>query len=706
MVDFPGTRSRGAVRPAGHVVRRGGIRALAATLGTAIADAAAQRRLFILWPFAIILGLIVYRVLPQEPQIGSLAAGGVGLAAAGLWSRRHRWLGMLFQLAVMVWVGLALLPLHGFFLGTNMLQQARYGTYSAHIDAVLSDDGESQRWIISDISGEPDWAVPDVQRARVTVNGGPSVSSGDRMTVRIRFYPVPSPAVPGGYDSQFISYFEGIGAFGTALGDVTVAPRETGALWNGINTLRAAITARLVERLGDRIGGIATALITGDQSRISEGDYDVMAAAGIVHVISISGLHLTLVAGTMFATVRLLLAFGHGLTQRVSIKKIAALCGIVTAFGYMLLSGMVIPAVRSTIMIVLIFAAIIAGRQALTMRNVAIAALIIIAFQPSTIFRASFQMSFAAVVALIAGYEMMRRQREDRAAPPPNRALRMTADVSITSLIAGLATVVFTAFHFQQTAPFGVLGNLMIMPFVSFVLMPSALFGTLLMPLGLEAPLVATLGWSIEAMLWSAEFVRTISGGFDPSPILAPSALVVTLIALGWLAFFRTRLRLAGPILAVPIIALFCLERVPDIMIADQTQAVAVRHGGAMGLIAGRTGTFATNVWSERYMLEIAGRHEATRCDALGCLIVSDQGYTVALVKDRAAFEEDCRVADIVIARIPAPKSCENEAELVVDMWGLRDYGTHMVAWNGPYARPYVQTAIDNPNRPWRPGAQ
>jgi competence protein ComEC len=653
----------------------------------------------------MIVGLIIYRILPMEPALLTL---GLGIGAAlilAISGRNSAGIREPALLGLLVGLGMALLPIHGALFGTPMLETARYGTYTARIDAVIFNDGEEQRWILSDIAaaeGTADWTVPDIRMSRVSVSGAYAASSGDTIEARIRFYPVPAPAVPGGYDSQFISYFDGIGAYGNVLREVSIAAARESDLSRFVNDIRGAITARLVAQLGDRIGGIAAALITGDQSRISEADYDVMAEAGIVHVISISGLHLTLVAGTMFAVIRFVLALSYRLPQRFPVKKIAAGFGIVTAFAYMLLSGMVIPAVRSTIMLALVFAAIIAGRQALTMRNVAIAALIIIIFEPSTVFRASFQLSFAAVVALIAAYELVRRRRDNRETPVRAKAFGMTVDVAMTSVIAGLATVVFTAYHFQQTAPFGVVGNLMIMPIVSFVMMPAALLGTLLIPIGLDVLPYAALGWSIEAMLWCAAFVRELSGGFDPSPILSPAALIVALAALAWLAYFRNRIRLSGPILAVPIIAIFCIERAPDIFIADQSQAVAVRHDGAVALMAGRNGTFATNVWSERYITSIADSHEATRCDSLGCVLETDQGYTIALVKDRSAFDEDCRIADVVITRIKAPETCRSAARLVIDASDLARYGAHMVDWNGPEAAPSIRTGIDTPSRPWR----
>lgn len=710
MVDVPVTRQEKFSRAGRSQWLRAALTHASRTLAVAASDAASQRRNFILWPFALIGGLILYRVLPSEPDLRAIAALLLAALVLVACSRNSPTMRQLAPLALVLCIGTTVLPAHGLISGTPMLETPRYGTYAARINAVVFDDGQQQRWILSDIANaadaRQDWTVPDIRRARVLVRETHPVSSGDRVTARIRFYPVPPPAVPGGYDSQFVSYFSGIGAYGNVLGDVVVEPVAPSGPTRVVDDIRAAVTARLVGQLGDRVGGIATALITGDRSRISEEDYGVLAEAGIVHVIAISGLHLTLVAGTMFFCVRFLLALGHGLAQRLPIKKVAAVFGIITALAYMLLSGMVIPAVRATIMLSLVFAAIIAGRQALTMRNVAIAALVIIIVEPTSVFRASFQLSFAAVVALIAGYELVRRGREDRPATQRSLLVRHISDVSMTSIIAGLATLVFTAYHFQQTAPFGLLGNLMVTPIVSLVMMPAALFGTLLLPLGLDAPFYAALGWSIEAMLWSAYFVRTISGGFDPSPILAPTALVVALLALAGLAYFRGRIRLLAPILAVPLIALFCLEKRPDILIADQSQAVAIRNGDGYALMAGRSNTFSTNVWSERFITQIEGRDERASCDSLGCLLTTDEDYTVALVRSRDAFAEDCHSADIVLSRITAPAACRSSARLVIDADDLTRYGVHLVNWNGIDASPTVRTAIDSPYRVWRVGVQ
>jgi competence protein ComEC len=666
---------------------------------SATLDGIEQRRLFVLLPFALIAGILIYRLLHTEPDLVSLAIGSCAVIAAlhllrwPLWSR----------LCIAAWIGFCALPLHGVAFGTNMLGSAKYGHYTMRIDAVVFDDGEAQRWLVSEIVAEDSRDDPGIRRARLAAPGGVAVQPGDALQARVRFYPVPAPILPGGYDAQFAGYFDGIGAYGTVLGEPMVTIRDDGGLFRWTETIRRTIAQRLLQILDQPSGGIAIALVTGNQSWLQEEQRDLMSSVGLAHVLAISGLHLTLVAGTMFFTLRALLSLSYRLPQHLPVKRIAAAGGIAVAIAYLIISGMGIAAIRATIMLTLIFAAITFARQALTMRNVAIAALVIALADPASIFRASFQLSFAAVIALIAAYELARDNRENTGGDR-HKAIRLFMDIAMTSLIAGLATLIFTAYHFQQTAPFGILGNLLAMPIVTFVMMPSALLATLLIPFGLDVLPFQIMGWSIDIMLWCAQLVRSISGGFDPSPLLAPSSLLVCLAALGWLAFFKTRMRLVGPALAVPVIFLFCLERSPDVLIADSTQALAVRSDRQLALMAGRTNTFATNVWSERYMETILPRHETTGCDANGCILQTTNGLTIALARDPSVFAEDCTLADLVVTRIKAPVAC-NLSATVIDAGDLARYGTHVLYWNPNSRLLDISTAITDTARPWRIGS-
>ncbi|MDB5588541.1 MAG: hypothetical protein JWP26_3511 [Devosia sp.] len=352
-------------------------------------------------------------------------------------------------------------------------------------------------------------------------------------------------------------------------------------------------------------------------------------------------------------------------------------------------------------MLGLIFGAILAGRRALTMRNVAIAALAIILIDPASVFRASFQLSFAAVVALIGVYELPRK-------PPVEgrgwigRSVNHVWVAALTSLIAGTATLLFSAYHFQQTAPLGVLSNVLVLPVVSFIIMPTAIASVLAMPFGVEQPFLIAMGWGIERMVDVATLVANWSQGLESNPLLTPIALFIGLLAMAWFAFIKNYWRFAGPVLAIPAILLFALDTRPDVLIADTTQAVAVRDGGGMGLLTGKDGTFAVDVWSEYYQEDFAPKLAGAHCDSVACVYANDR-FSISVIKSVEAFAEDCERNDLVIARIPAPQYCGAQ---VIDAKTLRNTGVQWLRWDAAAGRFDVRPAVANLTRPWRAALQ
>jgi competence protein ComEC len=269
---------------------------------------------------------------------------------------------------------------------------------------------------------------------------------------------VPGPIYPGGFDTQFHAYFDGIGSYGTTTKPpVIVTTGSETTPEHVIDAVRRGISARVDAVLAQPAAGIARAIINGDQSAVTDAARNTMATAGIAHVLSVSGLHLTIVAGGVFAMLRLLLGSFEGIARRVSVKRLAAAGGMAAALFYYGISGGNVAALRSTLMILLVFGAVLFGRRALTMRNVAIAGIIVIASDPASVFRPSFQLSFAAVVALIGAYESIRSSRA-RDAGAVARLTTYLRGIVITSIVAGLATLLFSIYHFQQTSPLGVVG--------------------------------------------------------------------------------------------------------------------------------------------------------------------------------------------------------------------------------------------------------
>ncbi len=670
------------------------------TVVSASVRAFGARRLFVLLPFCVIAGLIAYRILPQEPHPLALGLAGAALVTA-LWLVRHA-IGMLRAIvaALAFWTGFSLLMLHGALFGTPMLSYPAYGNYEMRVDQVLSEDDTARRIIVSSITPLDDARDIPVRRARLFVRDADALAAGDVLRGAVRFAPVPGPVVPGGFDSQFHGYFDGIGAFGNSTGHLSVTRVGATDLQRLSDSMRRAIGLRIDAVLSPPASAIARALTIGDQSRIAEETRTTMATAGLAHVLAISGLHLTLVAGGVFAAIRMALALSYGLGQRLALKKLAAAGGIVAALVYLSLSGGSVSAIRATIMLLLVFGAVLAGRRALTMRNVAIAALLLLLVDPASVFRPSFQLSFAAVAALVGSYEMARRQR-DTAGGFISGMGRFFGGLALTSAIAGAATLLFAAYHFQQTAPLGVLGNLVALPLVGFVVLPAAFIAVLAMPFGIEAVFLQVMGWGIDRILEIAALVAGWSASLSGSPLLTPTALVVGLAALGWFAFFDNRLRFAGPLIALPLVWGIGLDRPPDILVADSTQALAIRTEPGMALMAGRTGSFAVNAWSETYQTEIAPKLDGVGCDNAGCVFSSPAGFNIALVKHIDGFAEDCFWADLVVTRLRAPSTCRSRVQ-VIDRDDLRLGGMHWLAWNGEEGGFEIRPAIADKNRPWR----
>jgi len=656
------------------------------------------RRLFVLLPFAVILGEVVYVSLDTEPAPALLWSGAIALGGALWLARRTDALRQALLLALGLWSGFALLAVHQLFLGeVTMLSRPAYGSFSAVVETVTPSAQGEQRVVVSAIEPVAGTRPVPVARARLLLRDGPVLAPGDHVTGGMRFYPVPGPVLPGSHDTQFHSYFDGIAAFGNLGREVQVTPPAAPDLNRGVEQLRGTIGQRIDARITGEANGVARSMMIGDQSRISDAVRDAMAASGLAHIYSISGLHLSLVAIGVLSLMRSLLVLVPGLSARLSVKKLAAIVALAAAFFYLLLAGGAanVPAFRSTLMIGLVLGAVLVGRRALTMRNVAIAALAILALDPASVFRPSFQLSFAAVVALVGAYEWGRGSGEvERGFWAGLRA--MVVGTALTSLVAGLATLLFSAYHFQQTAPLGLLANLMALVLV-MPIMTAIVLATVLMPLGWEGPFLSTLGILLETLIGIARLVAGWGEGLSLHPLLTPAALLLGLLALAWFAVLKSWRRLIGPALLVPAVLLFCLDHKPDLLIADTTQAIAVRTDQGLELLDGKETSFAVTVWSETYGEPIAPA-SGTHCDSVGCFFTAPAGFRLALVEQAAGFYEDCGLADLVVSRRPAPRTCG--AALVIDEARLAAGGVHWLAWQGDHFE--VRAARTGLNRPWR----
>lgn len=642
-------------------------------------------------------GIALYFAWPEEPApalgIGC-AVAGVLLAAAAAPRRAMANVRAALAIAAAGLIGFGAASLRTDFVAAPVLSH-KIGP--VHFDArIVSADarGKGTRLLL-ETAGRVGrlQAAHTPKRVRISVRMPPeNLVPGGWVSVLAVLMPPPDPSSPGGYDFGRWAYYEGIGAVGYAYGKAKpiAAPRPDSAVerWGAkIERLRDTMTARIRAVIPGRNGGIAAALITGKRGGIDESDQAAFRDSGLAHVLSISGLHLALAGGFFFWMVRALLALFPSIALVYPIKKWAAVAALAGAGAYLVISGCDAPAVRSYIMLFVMFVAVLFDRPALTMRSVALAAAIILLWQPESLIEPGFEMSFAAVTGLIAlaEWETARRARNPdsyAAAGVFVRGRRHLIGIALTSIVAGLATAPFAIFHFDRASQYGLLGNLLATPVVGLVIMPAATAAMLLMPFGLDRWALIVMGKGVGAMLAIAQWVASLPGAATMVEVWPQSALFIVIGGGLWIALWRGRWRWLG---AAPVFAGLIAAQLtapPDILIARNGRDVAVRlANGNLALLRAPKDEYAATNWLKRdgdaREVESAVGGKAIRCDADGCVARLAGGLTLASALRFDALRDDCASADIVVSAVPTRHRCRMP-RLVIDRFD--------VARNGAYA--------------------
>ena len=432
------------------------------------------------------------------------------------------------------------------------------------------------------------------QRVRLSARRLPAgITAGATVSGFVRLLPPTGPVRPGGYDFSFQSYFEGIGASGFFLTDPKpVAAAEmpaTARLSAAVENARQAVAARIRSSVGGPEGEIAAALIVGVRAGIPEEINEAMRRIGIYHIISISGLHMALVAGTIMVLLRGGLALLPDFASRRPVKKYAALAALCATGAYLLVSGVEVAAERSFIMLAVMLTAVLCDRVALTMRNLAISALVVMLVSPHEVMGPSFQMSFAATAALVAAFAAWSQHpaagpgrappRRSAAGLAVHRVLAAASGTAAASLVAGLATTFYAVWHFQRVAPLSLFANLAVMPVVSLVVMPSAVLGALAMPFGADWPFLYLMGRGLAAMIAIADWI-SVRSPLDAVGLVSPRSVLLLTIALVVATMATTWLRLAALPLAVAGLLALPPGTLPHVLVSEDARLVAVPLGG------------------------------------------------------------------------------------------------------------------------------
>ncbi|HEX2479869.1 MAG TPA: ComEC/Rec2 family competence protein, partial [Geminicoccaceae bacterium] len=612
--------------------------ATASSLLTRLAEhLLAERERWFLWlPVGLGTGVAVYFGLPVEPPVW-LGTAGLVLAAALLFWLWWRVPAEAFSRCAPGLLGVLLLLL-GFAaasLRTQLVEAPvleRRGAHELTATVLLVEERiRGQRLLLGEtmIEGLERHATPAQIRVS-TRSAEPAFEPGDRVRMRALLMPPSPPVEPGGFDFARQAYFQKLGAVGYALSAPQLLSRAERRGWSlGIAALRQSIAQQITLAVPGTAGAIGVALLTGLRGALPDQIWDQWAIAGIAHLLSISGLHLALVAGTLFFSVRIALALAPPLALRLPTKKLAALIALVGAFGYLLISGAPVPTQRAFAMTALGLVAIMADRNPFSMRLVAWAAIVVLLLQPESLLGASFQMSFGAVVALIAVYETGVARGPAEAGGLDWRLLMYVGGIALTTLVASAATTPFSIYHFSRFPTYGIATNLIAVPVTGIWIMPWGMLGLLLIPVGLAGPCFVLMGYGIDLIIAAAAFMAELPGAALAVPRPPLAALVATVLGGLWLCLWRTSWRRFGLIGIALGVVLMPLNRPPDLLIDSRGEIVAVRLGdGRFALSPWQRDRWITDSW-----LQSAGQDRPAdwpapggngagdfACDPLGCI--------------------------------------------------------------------------------------
>jgi len=672
-----------------------------------------QDRWFLWLPVLFGAGIALYFALPVEPSlIAAAAALTVTLTLRLVW--QHGAMSVLLSgAAAAAALGFTTAKLRSDWVAAPVLT-AQIGPLEVRGWVELVEPrpagGPRLTLVVAGMERRPVREQPARVRIRVP-EAGSDLKPGDAVSVRAILSPPAGPALPGGYDFARSAWFQGLGAVGFALAPPVIDANAADAppaiqARAAIERVRQAIGARVTAALPGETGAIANALITGQRGGISEATNQAFRDSGLLHILSISGLHMAIMAGAVFLSVRFMLALIPILALRFPIKKWAAATATLGALGYLLISGASFPTVRSWIMISIMFLAVMLERPALALRNVALAALAILAIFPESLMDVSFQMSFAAVVALVSAYEIVRDRAQEGGGERRSAWLAVLlffGGIVLSTLVASLAVAPFAAYHFHKSQQYAVLANLIAIPICNVMVMPAALATLFAMPLGLEGGPLRVMGWGIEGMVWCAQTVAALPGAVAAIPAIPTAAFALMLCGGLWLALWRARWRLMGLCLIALGLAVAPLRTAPDVLIGRDGALVAVRSGtGGLSAIAGRGGSFELARWLEHdgdgRSPEAVAEAKAFRCDGSGCA-AEVRGRIVAVVRHATALRDDCAKAAVVILALPAVRPCDG-GPLMIAQEQLRAEGTHAISLTMP-AIEIETVAAGRGQRPW-----
>ncbi len=659
---------------------------------------AAERDRFVLWlPVCMAMGVVGYDALRFEPP-GWLGAAVVAGGFAVAWFVRALWVRVVAVVVVAVGLGMASAQFATWRAAPLVELPSRAAIVVGTVRAV-EQLPQGRRVTIEGarLDGAP--ALPRLLRVRLKAGDEVALATGDTVRVRAMLSRPAPPAYPGGWDLQRDAFFNGMGGFGFALNPAElVAEGPPSGFAAGLQALREIIVGRVNEALEPTEAAIAGTLLTGGTAAIPEVDRAAFRDSGLAHLLAIAGLHIGIVMAWSFGATRLGFALSERAALHWPLKAIAAVAALGAGGFYLLLTGAHVPIMRSFAMAALVTLGVVAGRRAMSLRGLALAMAVLILVAPMEVLGVSFQMSFSAVLALVAGYEALRpalrRLHGDGAWW--RRGLGHVVALGLTSALAGTASAPYGAYHFGHVQLYYVVANVIAVPLTALWVMPMGMLALLAMPFGLEAwPLVA-MGWGIDGVLLIGRAVSAWPAAVVAVPHMAPWGLALVSLGIAWVGLWRTQWRLAGIAAVVAGLASPLLVAPPDVLVSADARLIGVRsEAGVVYQQVSGGSRFTRDSWWQYWAVaegSLLAREDA-RCEAAGCGLAV-HGLTVRLVRRPTGC-----AGDLLVSAEPIPEGCQQGLPYI-DRFSVWRNGAH-AAWLGMDGVRVLSDRAYRGDRPW-----
>lgn len=754
-------------------LRLGAMARLRRGLNLCLAEEANHRHEFLFIPVLIAAGAALWFSLPTTPPqwlLFSLSACAIIIVCALFY--RNGLISLAFKAGALVVLGMVLADGQSRRAGTIILDTPVTTEIAGTVERRELDARGNWRYVVAlKQTSAPQLARAPQKVSLVARSRHEAVAIGASITGKARLSPPSGPALPGLNDFAFGSYFSGIGATGFFYGAPQIwtdpSSEAQGGTWaraadRWLYALRSNIANRIRDLIGGDAGAFAASIVTDERRAISGETMEALRISGLAHIVAISGLNMALAAGIFFVGMRTVFSFFPGFSQRWPVKKISAFAALLMTFCYYLISGFAVSAERAWLMMSIMLVAVLVDRPSISVRNVALSAIVIIVLSPNEVMGPSFQMSFAATLALVSGYAAWSRWRGERERPvlahPPwwlsaaSKCATIIGGVVVTSLIGGLSTAIYSIEHFHRITTYGLAANLAAMPIMSLIVMPFALMGMLLMPFGLDAPFIKVMGYGMAMVI---DIANTVSGWGGDVTIGRQNSWFLAVSTTGFLllALLRTRLALIGlPFVAAGFVLLGAEQwrSKPDLLIYEDVSLVALLSQDAVATTKQRASGFIYDQWAralplpERHIpadvidkeksldgddenLDDAqtGRSATLTEQAKAreredmerallkpdgftcrknswCISKSKSGVSVAVVLNSAFAGLACDIANIVVTTRSVPFSTCRSGAILITEETLRRTGS-MELWLGDATKPVLtaRAAMLSDDRPW-----